>query len=307
MGWRALGVCFASERFFLPITTLLTMSYITIPKRIKKIKSNNKPLDVYVWATIRRYSDYKDGTSHITIDRLEKIIQVNEKTIRRSIHRLEEAGLLRTSRNFIDAQTRRNTYDTSFRMLNFFMLDRAFFEREYSPKIAGFVLLLKSVCLNGTNYIEWNKHEIAQGIGMARNTVSALLDECLRHNLITHDKGRYTLTGEYFINDSLRSMDKEIFDVLEKFCKERGSTLRPYKSKSRVALEMIGACYRPLENYLENPQLDLRYNLEKSSPVKLPKMVSIEYFLKPLKLQIHYDKYLCEKQNRPKLRESYPM
>ena len=102
-------------------------------------------------------------------------------------------------------------------------------------------------------------------------------------------------------------MDKEIFEVLERFCKERGSTLRPYKSKSRVALEMIGACYRPLENYLENTQLDLRHNLEKSCPVKLPKVVSIEYFLKPLKLQIHYDKYLQEKQNQPKSRESYPM
>lgn len=70
---------------------------------------------------------------------------------------------------------------------------------------------------------------------------------------------------------------------------------------------MIDTCYRPLENYLENPQLDLRHNLEKSCPVKLPIEVSIEYFLKPLKLQIHYDKYLQEKQNRPKLRESYPM
>ena len=280
------------------------MSYITIPKRIKEIKSNNKPLDVYVWATIRRYSDYKDGTSHITIDRLEKIIQVNEKTIRRSIHRLEEAGLLQTSRNFIDAQTRRNTYDTSFRMLNFFMLDREFFEREYSPKIAGFVLLLKSVCINGTNYIEWNKREIAQGIGMARNTVFALLDECLRQNLITQTKGGYTLTGDYFINGSLRSTDKEIFDTLEKFCQDRGSTLRPYKSKSRVALEMIGARYRPLANYRENEYIDLRYNLEQRCPKNLPKEVSIEYFLKPLKLQHLYDQYLQEKQNRPKLRKN---
>lgn len=283
------------------------MSYITLPKRIVQIKSNSKPLDVYIWAMIRSRSDYRDGISHITIDRLEQITQINQRTIRRSIRRLEEAELLKIDTCFVDENIRRNRYDTSFRMRDYFMLDREFLRQKYDSKILGFILLLKSICINGTNYTGWNKREIAEGIGMARNTVSALLDECLRHNLITHDKGRYTLTGEYFINDSLRSMDKEIFEVLEKFCKERGSTLRPYKSKSRVALEMIGACYRPLENYLENPQLDLRHNLEKSCPVKLPKVVSIEYFLKPLKLQAHYDKYLCEKQNRPKLRESYPM
>lgn len=283
------------------------MSYITLPKRIVQIKSNNKPLDVYVWAMIRSCSDYRDGVSHITIDRLEQITLINQRTIRRSIRRLEEAGLLKISTYFVDELTRRNSYDTSFRMRDFFMLDREFLRQKYDPKILGFILLLKSICINGANYTGWNKQEIAEGIGMARNTVSALLDECLRYNLITQDKGRYILMEDYFINDSLRSMDREIFETLDKFCRDRGSTLRPYKSMSRVALEMIGSRYRPLENYLENPQLDLRHNLEKSCPPKLPKEVSIEYFLKPLKLQGYYDQYLREKQNRHKLRESYPM
>lgn len=38
-----------------------------------------------------------------------------------------------------------------------------------------------------------------------------------------------------------------------------------------------------------------------------PKKISIEYFLKPLKLQHLYDQYLQKKQNRPKLRKEYPM
>jgi hypothetical protein len=105
----------------------------------------------------------------------------------------------------------------------------------------------------------------------------------------------------------LRSMDREIFDTLRIFCEEHGSRLRDYKSQSRVALELIGARYRPLADYRENPYIDLRYNLEQCCPRQLPPEVSIEYFLKPLKLQTLYDQYLREKQNKPKLQKAYAM
>lgn len=57
-----------------------------------------------------------------------------------------------------------------------------------------------------------------------------------------------------------------------------------------MALDLIGAAYRPLEDYRENPHLDLRHNLEQQCPT-LPQEVSVEYFLKPLRLQHYYDKY----------------
>lgn len=105
----------------------------------------------------------------------------------------------------------------------------------------------------------------------------------------------------------LQSMDREIFDTLRIFCEEHGSRLRDYKSQSRVALELIGARYQPLADYRENPYIDLRHNLEQRCPKQLPLEVSIEYFLKPLKLQHLYNQYLREKQNRPKLQKAYAM
>ena len=105
----------------------------------------------------------------------------------------------------------------------------------------------------------------------------------------------------------LRSMDREIFDTLRIFCEEHGSRLRDYKSQSRVALELIGARYRPLADYRENPYIDLRHNLEQHCPKQLPPEVSVEYFLKPLKLQVRYDQYIREKQNLQKTPKAYPM
>ena len=159
------------------------MSYITLPKSLIQIKSNNKPLDAYVWATIRSCSNYRDGESHVTIEKLTKLTNINERTIRRSIRRLEEAELLQITTHFSDETTRHNTYSTDFRMRNFFMLDREFFRQGYDPKIAGFVLLLKCICVNGTNTIGWNKREIADGIGMARNFVPTFIWSQLRASL----------------------------------------------------------------------------------------------------------------------------
>ena len=105
----------------------------------------------------------------------------------------------------------------------------------------------------------------------------------------------------------LRSMDRDVFETLQTFCKERGSLLRDYKSQSRVALELIGARYRPLADYRENSYIYLQYNLKQRCPKNLPKEVSIEYFIKPLKLQTLYDQYLREKQNKPKLQKAYAM
>ena len=102
-------------------------------------------------------------------------------------------------------------------------------------------------------------------------------------------------------------MDKEVFETLRIFCEQHGSRLRDYKSQSRVALELIGARYRPLADYRENPYVDLRHNLERRCPQQLPPEVSIEYFLKPLKLQTLYDQYLRGKQNRPKTPKAYAM
>lgn len=142
---------------------------------------------------------------------------------------------------------------------------------------------------------------------MARNTVSALLDECLRHGLVTLDDCGYQLMGDYFINDSLRKEDKAVFETLEAYCQSKGATLRTYKSRNRVALEMIGASYSTLKRCQENPHCDLLYNLDKQCPDKLPHAVSIEYFLKPLRLQKLYDQYLLQKQNKPTTTKEFVM
>ena len=83
---------------------------------------------------------------------------MDERSIRRSIKRLKDAGYLTvqttvkedTNRGFI----KRNMYHIKPEKNNYFFLNNSFFKKNYPAKIAGFLLLLKAICLNNTDTIQ---------------------------------------------------------------------------------------------------------------------------------------------------------
>ena len=134
------------------------MNYTVIPKSIVNFQTgNSKPTDIYVWATIKYCSNHKTNISHITEEKLSLLTGLDERTIRRVIKRLKDAGCLTVQtiikedadRGFI----KRNSYYIKPEKSNYFFLDNSFFKRNYPAKIAGFLLLLKAICLNNTDTI----------------------------------------------------------------------------------------------------------------------------------------------------------
>ena len=83
---------------------------------------------------------------------------MDERTIRRSIKRLKDAGCLTVHTTIKEDADRgfikRNSYYIKPANKDYFFLDNSFFKRNYPAKIAGFLLLLKSVCLNNTDTIQ---------------------------------------------------------------------------------------------------------------------------------------------------------
>ncbi len=49
---------------------------------------------------------------------------------------------------------KRNSYYIKPEKSNYFFLDNSFFKKCYPTKIAGFLLLLKAICLNNTDTIQ---------------------------------------------------------------------------------------------------------------------------------------------------------
>lgn len=272
------------------------MNYTVIPKSIVNFQTgNSKPVDICVWATIKYCSNHKTNISHITEEKLSLLTGLDERTIRRSIKRLKDAGCLTVQTTVKEDADRgfikRNSYYIKPEKSNYFFLDNSFFKQHYPAKIAGFMLLLKAICLNNTDTIQWSNSQIAQSIGLSRNTTTALLNECLQLGLIKQIAKGYELTAGCFINSAIRKTDAGIYKEICDFCKSQG-TMPPIWDK-RV-MSVLLTKYNAVGLPASEP-ITITYQLNKRCKT-LPEKVSLPYFIKTLDMQKPYRKIIEREQ-----------
>ena len=264
------------------------MNYTVIPKSIVNFQTgNSKPVDVYVWATIKCCSNHKTNISHVTEEKLSLLTGLDERTIRRSIKRLKDAGWLTVQtivkedadRGFI----KRNSYYIKPVNKEYFFLDNSFFKKNYPAKIAGFLLLLKSVCLNNTDTVQWSNSQIAKAIGLSRNTTTALLNECRQLGLIKQIAKGYELTAGCFINSAVRKTAAGIYKEICEFCKSKGATPPNWDKR---AMSVLLTKYNSINLSASEP-ITITYQLNERCKT-LPEKVSLAYFIKALDMQKPY-------------------
>ena len=261
------------------------MNYTVIPKSIVNFQTgNSKPIDIYVWATIKYCSNHKTNISHITEEKLSLLTELDERTIRRSIKRLKDAGYLTVHTTIKEDADRgfikRNSYYIKPANKDYFFLDNSFFKRNYPAKIAGFLLLLKSVCLNNTDTIQWRNSQIAKSIGLSRNTTTALIKECLQLGLIKQIAKGYELTVDCFINSSVKKTNAGIYKEICDFCKSKGITPPNWDKR---AMSVLLTKYNAIGLSASEP-ITITWQLNKRCKT-LPEKVSLTYFIKALDMQ----------------------
>ena len=277
------------------------MNYTVIPKSIVTFQTgNSKPADVYVWVVIKCCSNHKTNISHVTEEKLSLLTGLDERSIRRSIKRLKDAGYLTVQTSTVkeDADRgfiKRNMYHIKPEKSNYFFLDNSYFKRNYPAKIAGFLLLLKSVCLNNTDTIQWSNSQIAKSIGLSRNTTTALLNECLQLGLIKQIAKGYELTAGCFINSAVRKTDAGIYKELCDFCKVKGVAAPKWDKR---AMSVLLTKYNAIGLSNIEP-ISIAYQLDKRCK-NLPEKVSLPYFIKVLDMQEQY-KAVIEQVEQNKL------
>ena len=264
------------------------MNYTVIPKSIVTFQTgNNKPVDVYVWATIKCCSDHKTNISHITEEKLSLLTGLDERTIRRSVKRLKDTGYLTVQTTIKEDANRglirRNSYYIKPANKDYFFLDNSFFNKNYPAKIAGFLLLLKAVCLNNTDIVQWSNSQIAKGIGLSRNTTTTLLNECRQLGLIKAIAKGYELTAGCFINSAVRKTAAGIYKEICEFCKSK--KVAPPNWDKR-AMSVLLTKYNAIDVPNTEP-ISLTYQLDKRCK-NLPEKVSLAYFIKALDMQEQY-------------------
>ena len=276
------------------------MNYTVIPNSIVNFQTgNSKPVDIYVWATIKYCSNHKTNISHVTEEKLSLLTGLDERTIRRSIKRLKDAGYLTVQTTIKEDADRgfikRNTYYIAPIKTNYFFLDNSFFQKNYPAKIAGFLLLLKAICLNNTDTIQWSISQIAKGIGLSRNTITALIKECQQLGLIKPISNGYELTAGCFINSSVKKTNAGIYKELCEFCQSKGVTPPNWDKR---AMSVLLTKYNAI-GLLRTEPISITYQLNKRCKT-LPEKASLPYFIKVLDMQEQY-KAVIEQVEQNKL------
>lgn len=264
------------------------MNYTVIPKSIVNFQAgNSKPVDIYVWATIKCCSNHKTNISHVTEEKLSLLTGLDERTIRRVIKRLKDASCLTVQTTVKEDADRgfikRNSYYIKPANKDYFFLDNSFFKQHYPAKIAGFLLLLKAICLNNTDTVQWSNSQIAKSIGLSRNTTTVLIKECQQLGLIKQIAKGYELTAGCFINSAVRKTDAGIYKEICEFCKSKGIT--PPNWDKRV-MSVLLTKYNAID-VPNTESISLTYQLNKRCK-NLPEKVSLAYFIKVLDMQEQY-------------------
>ena len=275
------------------------MNYTVIPKSIVNFQTgNSKPIDIYVWATIKYCSNYKTNISHITEEKLSLLTGLDERTIRRVIKRLKDAGYMTVQTTVKEDADRgfikRNSYYIKSTSKDYFFLDNCFFKKNYPAKIAGFLLLLKAICLNNTDTVQWSNSQIAKSIGLSRNTITALLNECQQLGLIKRIAKGYELTAGCFINSSVKKTNAGIYKEICEFCKMKGVAAPKWDKR---AMSVLLTKYNII-NLPSTEPISISYQLDKRCK-NLPEKVSLPYFIKALDMQEQYNAVIEQaEQNR---------
>ena len=264
------------------------MNYTVIPKSIVNFQTgNSKPVDVSVWAVIKCCSNHKTNISHVTEEKLSLLTGLDERTIRRVIKRLKDASCLTVQTTVREDADRgfikRNSYYIKPANKNYFFLDNSFFKRNYPAKIAGFLLLLKAICLNNTDTIQWSNSQIAKSIGLSRNTTTVLIKECLQLRLIKPISKGYELTAGCFINSSVKKTNAGIYKEICDFCKVKGVAVPKWDKR---AMSVLLTKYNAIGLSRTEP-ISITYQLDKRCKT-LPEKVSLAYFIKVLDMQEQY-------------------
>lgn len=275
------------------------MNYTVIPKSIVNFQTgNSKPVNIYVWATIKCCSNHKTNISHITEEKLSLLTGLDERTIRRVIKRLKDAGCLTVQTTIKEDADRgfikRNSYYIKPANKNYFFLDNSFFKRNYPAKIAGFLLLLKAICLNNTDTVQWSNSQIAKSIGLSRNTTTVLIKECQQLGFIKRIAKGYELTAGCFINSAVRKTDAGIYKEICDFCKSKGITPPNW---DKWAMSVLLTKYNAIGLSASEP-ITITCQLNKRCK-NLPEKVSLAYFVKALDMQGQY-KAVAERAEQAK-------
>lgn len=277
--------------------------YRIFPVNAAKVLSNK---EAYIYLALLFKSDFQTGESNVLLETLSKETGYDTDTVSSYLHKAKDKGFVDIARMWVNAGNvakpkTKNFYKIQIPTYNFVMVSRSFLDwhidgmsLKEETDIKGFILLIKSICLNNCNVTFYSLREMAEILNLSYSTLQKLMTKCRDLGIIETIKGGgYKIMLEHFdigntdyFPKGTQSLYKEIYNTISAYCKSKGFDPPPFKGEyiSQIAVE-----YPYTQNDLEQTndkafimQHSVSYQLkERLLPIVKP-IKSLNYFVKVL-------------------------
>jgi hypothetical protein len=285
-------------------------NYSILDKDINKYqRGKNKNEDIFLLGYIKGCcSDWRTGESHATQVKLKEKTGMPVRTIQSSISRLRETNLLIVKTRQI-GQKKFNVYHFNLHPANFLKVNNSFYYTDLDRKEKGFILLLKSLCINNSNTTLYNRTKIAKELGQDRAKVSKMINDLITKNMLLELKEGFQLPANYFplyskdersdlAYENFNSKDEFVLDAILNLCKSKNSILF---TPDLYPLKLIFNNYPFTDEDFKRVDQETKDNyylpniLEMRCKTLPSKIDSLNYFLKTLNIEyVEKKKDSCE-------------
>lgn len=154
--------------------------YVKVENEKSANLANNglNEIDLYVYASVKRFINYKTRTAFPSTTTLTEITKLSKPTIIKAIKQLESAGYIVVRRKHY------NTYffppEKDFKKISVEFLDHP----ELTPKEKGFIIALRQYILHGTEFTLYQRKELAIKIGISISTVNRRIKQLEKKGII---------------------------------------------------------------------------------------------------------------------------
>ncbi|MDU1905162.1 MAG: hypothetical protein E6772_10300 [Dysgonomonas sp.] len=203
------------------------------------------PSETYTYFSLLSKSDFNTGKSHIKQINLCELAEIKKPdTIQKHLKKFSELSLLKVERALRDGNKgifRTNTYHLYIPTQNWVRVKLNLIDKDICPKIRGFLILLKCLALNNSNFIGSNKSQISKKLHLDPKTIRKHLKECISLGLVKELDNGFIISDNSFPIDidlsKYESFYAENYKIICDFCNENGLLVPNFNKK--VMLEIV--------------------------------------------------------------------
>ena len=168
-------------------------------------------LETYLFYCLALCSDCNTMESYIKQDNLTNFYGIKKTDqIREWLHKFESLGLVNIEKFDVYGQYEKfNRCSYQSDTEHYVLITNKLYDEPISRELKGFLILLKCLCLNGTNTTLYSQNRLAEELNLSTGTISKYINEAIDKGYVKKDKkGIHLLNDKMFIITSESTLAK---------------------------------------------------------------------------------------------------